>query len=93
MTNLVHNITLYHRPTCPFCIRVKNALKELNLTLAEENITTNYEAQRELIEQGGRRQVPALKIRENNGAERWLYESGDIIRYLNKIAKQYKDAA
>jgi glutathione S-transferase len=39
---------------------------------------------KELIQKGGKKQVPCLKIIEN-GQESWLYESGDIIKYLNKI--------
>jgi glutathione S-transferase len=40
----------------------------------------------ELIAGGGKKQVPCLKIEEENGATQWLYESRDIIKYLQKMA-------
>jgi glutathione S-transferase len=39
----------------------------------------------ELLEQGGKVKVPCLRI-EQDGQVKWLYESNDIIAYLNKVA-------
>lgn len=37
---------------------------------------------RELLVGGGRATVPCLRIEDDGGAVRWLYESEDIIEYL-----------
>ena len=74
-------LTLYHRPTCPFCLRVFTAVARLDVPINRRNITTDVEARRELVAGGGRQQVPCLRIDASDGT-RWLYESGDIIAYL-----------
>lgn len=74
-------LTLYQRPTCPFCMRVFIALARLDLPVERRNITTDTQARNELIEGGGRQQVPCLRIQDEGGT-RWLYESADIIDYL-----------
>ena len=75
------HLTLYHRPTCPFCMRVFIALARLDVPIQRRNITTDAEARTELVSGGGRQQVPCLRIEESGGT-RWLYESADIIAYL-----------
>ncbi|WP_067560612.1 glutaredoxin family protein [Halofilum ochraceum] len=75
------HLTLYHRPTCPFCMRVFIALARLDIPIQRRNITTDAEARTELGAGGGRQQVPCLRIDESAGT-RWLYESADIIAYL-----------
>lgn len=77
------HLTLYHRPTCPFCMRVFIALARLDVPIQRRNITTDAEARNELVANGGRQQVPCLRIDESTGA-RWLYESADIIAYLEE---------
>jgi glutathione S-transferase len=37
-----------------------------------------------LLTQGGSPKVPCLQITDDKGKVRWLYESGDIIRYLQQ---------
>jgi glutathione S-transferase len=37
----------------------------------------------DLIAGGGKGQVPCLRIESENGNVKWMYESIDIIRYLN----------
>jgi len=36
----------------------------------------------DLIAGGGKGQVPCLRIEHENGSVEWMYESVDIIRYL-----------
>jgi len=76
-------LTLYHRPNCPFCMRVFIALARLDVPIARRNITTDTAARNELVTGGGRRQVPCLRIDESPET-RWLYESADIIAYLEE---------
>lgn len=76
-------LVLYQFPSCPFCRLVRNRIRQLDLPIAEKNIQRDPEALHELMEGGGRRTVPCLRIDEAGG-RRWMYESGDIIRYLDK---------
>jgi glutathione S-transferase len=37
-----------------------------------------------LLQGGGKVQTPCLRIAGEDGQVRWMYESGDIIRYLQQ---------
>ena len=56
-------------------------LKGIKMPL--RNIQTNRTFRDELIEGGGKAQVPCLRIENDQQEVRWMYESDDIIRYLN----------
>lgn len=71
------DLTLYMFSTCPFCVRVLRAAKELGFELAQRDIHKDPEARAELVRTGGRATVPCLFI---NGEP--MYESGDIIAFL-----------
>ena len=75
------HLTLYHRPTCPFCMRVFSVLARLDVPIQRRNISADAQARGELVSGGGRQQVPCLRIDESSGT-RWLYESADIVAYL-----------
>ena len=75
-------LILYQFRACPFCIKVRRNMRRLNLDIEKRNANENPEYQAELIEGGGRWQTPCLRI-ENEGEVEWLYESSDIINYLN----------
>lgn len=75
-------LTLYHFETCPYCVRVKRALKRLDLQIELRDAHLPVYAQ-ELRLQGGRYQTPCLRIETGESAQ-WLYESVEIIRYLER---------
>ena len=76
-------LTLYHFTSCPFCVRVRLATRRLGVQLEERNIRRDAGAREELLRGGGKTQVPCLRIEgESGSAPQWMYESGDIIRYL-----------
>ncbi len=79
------HLSLYHLPTCPFCIKVQRAMKRQGLTIALKSIK-DPALKEELITQGGKRTVPCLKITDDTAATKWLYESNDIIAYLAKYS-------
>jgi glutathione S-transferase len=81
------DLVLYHYPACPFCIRVRFALHRYGILIQLRDIDSHPDFRRQLLEQGGRLQVPCLRI-ENQGQARWLYESGDIIAYLKQRQEQ-----
>ena len=76
---------LFHSPTCGFCHRVRRHLDGLGIQIPMRDTLRDPAARRELIEGGGRPTVPCLRI-ERDGNVRWLYESLDIMRYLEEHA-------
>jgi len=76
---------LYHFVACPFCAVTRSALKHLDLDVEERDIRKQPHFRKELIQGGGKGQVPCLRI-EEAGKVTWLYESQDIIRYLKQRA-------
>lgn len=76
------DVTLYHRPACGFCMRVMHVLDDMRLDIPQENIWLNSDARTELYKGGGKNQVPALRIRNSDGSYSWMYESLDIIDFL-----------
>lgn len=76
-------LTLYHLPTCLFCWRVRFAAWRMGVSLPMKNLMLSPAAHRELVSDGGRMQVPCLRIEEGDRV-RWLYESADIIAYLKQ---------
>ena len=75
-------LKLYEFYACPFCIKTRRAIKRLNLNLETRNAKQG-DYRKELELNGGKVQVPCLRI-DNAGEVSWLYESNDIINYLEK---------
>jgi glutathione S-transferase len=76
---------LYQFKAWPFCVKVRRAIKREGLKIETRDAKNNQQFRQELLEQGGKIKVPCLRI-EKNGQVEWLYESNDIIAYLNKVA-------
>lgn len=74
--------SLYQYKACPFCVKVRRAMRRQGLNIATVDAKQNPH-QQTLLEQGGHAKVPCLRI-EENGETRWMYESSDIISYLDK---------
>ncbi len=75
----IPNITLYYKPTCPFCVKVLTYMEEQDIACEMRN-TLEPGVRDELISIGGKGQVPCLVI---DGQP--LYESNDIIQYLHGL--------
>lgn len=78
----VSNLTLYQFQTCPFCIKVKRNNKRLSLKIETRDAQHNPVHREELLQGGGEIKVPCLKIVDDKGNARWMYESDDIMEYL-----------
>lgn len=77
-------LALYQFRACPFCIKVRKEMSRLNLAI-EKRDTQSVQAHRDELQAGGGRvKVPCLLIKNEDGSQRWLYESDDIITYLNQ---------
>lgn len=79
--NTTHELELFMKPTCPYCIKVMNFMSENNITIPLRDIAADESAAETLVAVGGKRQVPCLFI---DGKP--LYESGDIIEWLRDNA-------
>ena len=78
-------LAIYQFPACPFCIKVRRQIKRLSLNIELRDAKNNDEFRLELLDQGGKPQVPCLKISNSeNDQSQWLYESDAINSYLEK---------
>ncbi len=77
-------LALYHFPSCPYCLKVRWHLHRLNLHIELRDAQHN-EHRQALLAGGGIEQVPCLRIATDAAQVRWLYESNDIIHYLNQV--------
>lgn len=78
----VTNLVLYQFKTCPFCIKVKRNNKRLSLNIETRDAQHNPSHREELLQGGGQIKVPCLKIVDDKGNDSWMYESDDILQYL-----------
>ena len=93
--NTITNLSLYHHDLCPYCAKVKRAIKTFDLGSLEpvlRNIKKHEQHRLELVNKGGKQQVPALKIEFDSGQAHWLYESDLIIDFLSRFDQVKKSA-
>lgn len=76
------DILLYQYRTCPFCMRVRREIRRLSLNIETLDAQQEGSNRADLVRGGGQAKVPCLKITDQAGNTRWLYESGAIIEYL-----------
>jgi len=74
-------LELYDFEGCPYCRKVREVLCELDLDYIAHPVAHGSARRLELRKRGGKVQVPYL-VDPNTGAA--MYESDDIIAYLNK---------
>ncbi len=73
------SLMLYHFEACPYCAKVRAAVKELGLELEMRDTREDEKFRNELVELTGRTQVPCLVI---DGKP--MHESDDIVDWLRK---------
>ena len=74
-------LTLYYKPTCPYSQYVLGEAEALGLHFNLKDIASDPVLGDELINQGGKKQVPFL-IDTEKGIK--MYESEDIAAYLKE---------
>jgi glutaredoxin len=77
-------LALYHFKTCPFCIKVRHEMARLSLPITLRDAQHDPEHRAALLQGGGKVQTPCLRITDAQGQVQWMYESNDIIRYLQQ---------
>lgn len=78
-------LELYQMETCTYCAKVRRKLTELGLSFTAHNPRANEDRMEELLELGGKDQVPFLVARDQDGAVvETLYESDEILEWLDE---------
>ena len=77
-------LALYHFPTCPFCLKTRRTMRRLSLNIDLRNAQHDPAHRQALVAGGSKIQTPCLRITDAQGQSTWLYESRDIIAYLER---------
>lgn len=56
------NIKVYSTPTCPYCIRAKQFLKDNNIQFEDIDVSVNRHMADEMVKKSGQMGVPVLDI-------------------------------
>ena len=78
------SLVLYEYSSCLACARTRRAMKRLGLNIKTRDVHNEPKWKQELAEQGGKDQVPCLRIADDDNKVSWLYESRDINKYLEQ---------
>lgn len=76
------SLVLYQYQTCPFCIKVRQEISRLSLTIQRIDAQREGRDRQALLQGGGQTKVPCLKITDDSGNSQWLYDSEKIVAYL-----------
>ena len=78
------NMALYQFQQCPFCVKTRRQIRRLALNIENRDARNDPQWNQELINDGGKYQVPCLKITAADGSVQWMYESTEINQYLDE---------
>lgn len=79
---LTSKLSLYQYKACPFCVKVRRAMKRNSLNIQTYDAKRSETSRNELVDGGGKLKVPCLRVESNEGNVCWIYDSSDIIAYL-----------
>lgn len=80
-------LRLYHYKACPFCVKVRRAMKRQSLNIETRDVKRSELAREELLAGGGTLKVPCLRMENDQGQVEWMYESSDIIDFLQSTVE------
>lgn len=78
------NMALYQFQLCPFCVKTRRTIHRLGLNIETRDARNDPQWGQELINEGGKYQVPCLRIVQDDGSVEWMYESDNINFYLDE---------
>lgn len=64
-------------------MRTRRTIHRLGLNIETRDARNDPQWSRELITEGGKYQVPCLKVVNEDGSVEWMYESKHINQYLD----------
>lgn len=59
---MAKKVTIYSTPTCPFCIRAKQFLKESNIQYTDIDVSSDQTKAQEMIDRSGQMGVPVIDV-------------------------------
>lgn len=59
---MAKKVKVYSTPSCPWCVRVKQFLKDNNVVFENADVSTDQAAAEEMIQKSGQMGVPVLDI-------------------------------
>ena len=59
---MAKNVKIYSTPTCPWCIRVKQFLKDNNITFENYDVSVDRLTADEMVSKSGQMGVPVIDI-------------------------------
>ena len=62
---MAKNINIYSTPTCPFCIRAKQYLKDNNIQFTDYDVGADPAKAQEMMKKSGQMGVPVIEIDGN----------------------------
>jgi glutaredoxin len=80
----IKKLVLYQFRMCPYCVKARRAIKRLSLKIETRDALREESSREELLAGGGKIKVPCLRIADEDGNTTWMYESSDIITYLQE---------
>lgn len=81
-------LALYQYHACPFCVKTRRAMRRLGVDIELRDAKRESHWRDELLDGGGKLQVPCLRIPQPDGGVSWLYESNDIIAWLERLVDE-----
>ena len=76
------SLVLYQFKTCPFCMKVRQEMARLSLTIEKRDAQHDEKNRSALIAAVGKPKVPCLQITHDSGKVEWLLDSKAIMAYL-----------
>ena len=61
-TQRTHRVLVFTTPTCPWCTRVKQYLRQRNVKFREIDVSRDAAAARDLVRRSGQTGVPVVEI-------------------------------
>ena len=59
---MAKSVKVYSTPTCPYCIRAKQFLKENTINYTDIDVSSNQDATQEMVKLTGQMGVPVIDI-------------------------------
>jgi len=78
------NFKLYQFKQCPFCVKTRRTIRRLGLNIETRDARNDPQWNSELVNQGGKYKVPCLRVAKDDGSVEWIYESDNIIGFLDQ---------
>ena len=58
------SVKVYSTPTCPFCVKAKQFLKDNSVEFEDIDVSSDSEAAKAIVEKSGQMGVPVLEIED-----------------------------